>query len=559
MLKNTFWYAHSKYDKKLHWWWKWIFYLVGGALLIWTLTSVIGPLNPGGSTLVKENWIQILQFSNYDVDYPDYTIVNLSLKMLWKSLNYTILGTSIGFVIGAFLTILTARNLKMPWLSYPAKAFLLFLRAFPVVIVVFTFQNGLLKDSAATAILAWITMLWTNKYLTEVFEKSDQKLYQKLLNQGVHPSKAFYYGIILKNQNKILMIYLYGLESNLRWSALLGSLGLIGIGQIITSNMPNQFANIGIPLLFLLGALILLELLLFAFNNYLLQYRSRSFSQIQAEKGTITLFNGKKIVKNLFLLGLLIWNFILIFTFDWDFSNLKTSWEFIKMGFSPDLNSWNSSSLSVNPWLMFGDLLLQVIASISIAIIIALFLAMLCSEKSTNKIVASIIKILLTLIRVFPPFVLLYSLDPLFIDAKTTTFLVLTLAQIVLLTKQFSESINNLNASQLQTLKQRGYSWWQINFTFIIFKIKRDIYHYSLFGFENLVRLYIFYGVFSGNLIGHMIYNLYQRGHYDQMFSYVWTIVIMLIIINIILKISTEREIWKSLKNSIFRHQYQIN
>lgn len=559
MIKKTWLFEKSGRHKRLQWWWTWLAKLLIGVLLVFALTKVIGALNPEGYKIFINNITKLFQFNNTDPNFPSYTLTNLATKMLVVTINYTILGTTLGFVLGFIISFFSSHNFTHPIISYIFKGFFLFLRAFPVLIVVYAFQTGFIKDTAVTLILGWITMLWTNKYISEIFENSDQKLYHKLIKQGNFKISAFYKGIILKNKNKILMVYLYALESNLRWAAILGTLGIVGIGELIASNIPNHFENIGIPLLFLLLVIILLELLLFVFNNYLLNYKGKKIDKKNINLKTLSRLNWQKIFQNLFLLAILIWNIYLIATFKWNFSNFNLTFNFIKQGFGADLSTWNSSSISINPWLMLIDLGWQVLATMTLSIILSLFLAILNAEKTSNKFIALFFKTFNALIRIFPAFVLLFIFDPLFLDSRTTSFVILTISQTATLTKQFSESINNLSQKELDQFRFQGYSWVKINCRYVFPKIKKDIVAYSLFGFENLIRTYIFYGVFNGNLIGSQISSLYGRNYYQQMFDYVWAIVITLIIVNIVLKLVVERDQWKLLKNNIFHHQYLTN
>ncbi|MDE6082569.1 MAG: hypothetical protein K2F52_01670, partial [Malacoplasma sp.] len=236
-------------------------------------------LSPNGVTVFSNRVNKVFLFSNTLKDYPNYSLVSLSLEYLWISIKGTIVGTTIGFIV-AFITATFSNSylIRNLFLANLMKIFIVLLRAFPTVVFIYFFTNFFSKDLSLVLVLFWFSWIWLHKYMIEIYNNLNYYPFFNLVIQGNSKIYAYLKTIIPQINNKFISLFLYSFDANMRWSSLLGTLGLAGIGELI-EKASNQFEAMGIPVLTIMVFMILLECFVFVLNRYLLVHQSSGFSK----------------------------------------------------------------------------------------------------------------------------------------------------------------------------------------------------------------------------------------------------------------------------------------
>ncbi|UWV93767.1 hypothetical protein NW062_00150 [Mycoplasmopsis cynos] len=117
----------------------------------------------------------------------------------------------------------------------------------------------------------------------------------------------------------MLQIFFLAYESNVRWSTILGSIGIIGIGFFIENNK-NDFQYLGISLFYIFLVVFILEFLIYIYNKYLKDFVFKKTRNNEYYK--TARYNRNKIILCviIFLVAIIYnWSFVDIFSasVDW--------------------------------------------------------------------------------------------------------------------------------------------------------------------------------------------------------------------------------------------------
>lgn len=193
--------------------------------------------------------------------FPGESLIQVSWELLLKTMEYTVIGTAIGFFLSLPTALLSARNInKIKWLNKIARLFMLVIRSFPPLIFAFFFSLGFSPALAATLTLTLFTWGTLNKLFYEEIESVNMESYNSMLSTGASPFMAFKETIFKEISSKFLSLILYQFELNLRFSTILGVIGIISIGTLVNDyGTTGQWWFLGVPLAFIVGSVILLE------------------------------------------------------------------------------------------------------------------------------------------------------------------------------------------------------------------------------------------------------------------------------------------------------------
>lgn len=203
-------------------------------------------------------------FDSYTEDPTKFTnesLIDVSWQLLIKTIEYTIIGTAIGFALSLPTALLSARNINnIKWLNKLVRIIMLIIRSFPPLIFAFFFALGFSPAFAATLTLSLFTWGALNKLFYEEIEAVNMEAYNSMLSTGASSFMAFRETIFKEVSSKFLSLILYQFELNLRFSTILGVIGIISIGTLVNDyGSTGQWWFLGVPLAFIVGSVILLE------------------------------------------------------------------------------------------------------------------------------------------------------------------------------------------------------------------------------------------------------------------------------------------------------------
>ena len=147
------------------------------------------------------------------------------------TLQISILGTALGMIAALGLGFLGSENLTPHWVHHPIKVFLALLRSIPVILLALLFVMavgfGALPGVLALAIHS-IGML--GKLFGEECEGVEPGVWEAMDSAGANWFQKVRYAIWPQVAAQIYSLTLFRLEMNLRDSAVLGLVGVAGLG-----------------------------------------------------------------------------------------------------------------------------------------------------------------------------------------------------------------------------------------------------------------------------------------------------------------------------------------
>ena len=147
------------------------------------------------------------------------------------TLQISILGTALGMIAALGLGFLGSENLTPHWVHHPIKVFLALLRSIPVILLALLFVMavgfGALPGVLALAIHS-VGML--GKLFGEECEGVETGVWEAMDSAGANWFQKIRYAIWPQVAAQIYSLTLFRLEMNLRESAVLGLVGVAGLG-----------------------------------------------------------------------------------------------------------------------------------------------------------------------------------------------------------------------------------------------------------------------------------------------------------------------------------------
>ena len=177
-----------------------------------------------------------------------------SIAMAW-------LGTLLAAVVAIPLGFLAAENLVPRWISFLLRQLFNVLRAVPELILVLALIPvlGLTKTAGIMAI-AIGSVGTLGKLIAEIVEGVDRGPIEAADSVGASQLQRLRWAVVPQTMPEIASFVLYRFEINIRVSAVLGVLGVGGIGQILSEGLRfKEWGLAGMALIVVVGATILID------------------------------------------------------------------------------------------------------------------------------------------------------------------------------------------------------------------------------------------------------------------------------------------------------------
>lgn len=541
-ISSNFFYSFSTSNntyKKTKPWIKILLYCIIFLLVSLSFVFINFSFSKNGVNIFFNNIKKLFVFNPKIEQYPNSNLWILSIKYLWRSIKGVMIGTCIGFSCAFLTSTIGNKNIiKINIINNLINLIIATLRAFPIIFFIYLFKLSFSKNLAFILLISWFSWIWLHKYMSEYYNNINYYLFETLKKQGSNFFISFFKSIIYQINNKFISLFIYSFESNMRWNSLLGTLGFIGIGELINLSQENQFESIGIPVTIIIIFIIFLEIIGFIFNKFVLIHKSVEINKKNIKRN----WNYKTIIKFLFLLIVILTLLISIISTNWN-ETTKLNYSFIKSIFEPNWYILNFKSNITN------DIFILIFQTIIIAFI-GTCLSIIFILVSSNKIFGyySLIgSTIITIIRSIPSIVLLFIIGPLFKDSSSTICLILGIASSTIISKNVNEAINKLDNNVIKYFYMQGYSRLHIFLKYIIPKIKGYFLSQILFEWESKYRDIITYGSYGVSSIGTNI-DLYEsKAEYSNMAPFIWImffITILVIAITFIIKILYNKNIF---------------
>jgi phosphonate transport system permease protein len=147
------------------------------------------------------------------------------------TLQISLLGTALGAAGALLLGLLASENLTPHWLHHPIKVFLALIRSLPIILLALLFVAAIgLGPMPGVLAVAVHSLGMLGKLYAEEFETADAGVWEALDSAGADWLQKIRFAIWPQTARQILSLTLFRFEMNLRESAVLGLVGVAGLG-----------------------------------------------------------------------------------------------------------------------------------------------------------------------------------------------------------------------------------------------------------------------------------------------------------------------------------------
>ncbi|QSB07245.1 ABC transporter permease subunit [Mycoplasma tauri] len=491
----------------------------------------------------------------------------ISFEYLWETVKYAMAGTFIGFVFANITAFGTSKRFTNKYWSFISRNFILFIRAIPELVFINYFINVYHSHATLTFIFLFFSWLWLHKYFSDILNNMDLTPYKIAIYHGLSPSRAFITQVWPRVINRFINLGFYSLESNIKWNTILSTLGIVGIGQLITHGTganKRQWSELGIPVFVLLSFIILLEIFSFLIKKYFLEDTTKLLKDHKLTgnykyKKLANHINYKFWIKIFAAVTISIFSIVIIALNNNEIKNVEYIKTFIKQLFNADFSVFNITSFNVadNPILMILQSLVYSLMFVLFSLILLLIILYFSNSKINKNYKYVSIRSLIAISRIIPIIIIFKIFSPIVKSDFTLLILISSIHASSSLIKQMSEASDNIDDYEIMNLKIKGYSNWYIYWKYILPTIKYDLITWTFLYFELAFRNSITYAsLSSGSLtIGNKIneyMNLDKGKDISKAFAYIWISTITILIINYLSEVYTKKHIKD---NDIYKHK----
>ncbi|QBQ07864.1 phosphonate transport system permease protein [Spiroplasma gladiatoris] len=196
-------------------------------------------------------------------------------------------GTVIGIIIALFLAICACNKLtKNKFINNLCIFILGMFRTIPSFVFVLILI-GYFGQNTFTVMLTIVifSIALSGKLFLERLQQINYKIYSTLIATGSKKPNAFNSGIKPQLSVSIMSLLFYGLESNVKYVAIIGGISRIGIGQLISKNQSLQkYDRVGFILFNLMLCIVFLEALIYFLKKYVIKDKDFFVDNKEIEK-----------------------------------------------------------------------------------------------------------------------------------------------------------------------------------------------------------------------------------------------------------------------------------
>ncbi len=157
--------------------------------------------------------------------------LRLAVAVVGVTLQIALLGTALGTIAALALGLLGAENLTPHWVHHPIKIAMALLRSIPVILLALLFVAALgLGALPGVLAIAVHSVGMLGKLFAEECETADPGVWEAMDSAGSNWFQKVRYAVWPQVAPQIYSLTLFRLDMNLRESAVLGLVGVAGLG-----------------------------------------------------------------------------------------------------------------------------------------------------------------------------------------------------------------------------------------------------------------------------------------------------------------------------------------
>ncbi|MBI4622866.1 MAG: phosphonate ABC transporter, permease protein PhnE [Verrucomicrobia bacterium] len=185
---------------------------------------------PNMSAFLHRMWPPDLSWDTSEAR-PFSPPLRLAAAAVAITLQISLLGTALGAVGAVLLGLLASENLTPHWLHHPIKVFLALVRSLPIILLALLFVAAIgLGPMPGVLAVAVHSLGMLGKLYAEEFETADPGVWEALDGAGANWFQKVRFALWPQAARQIFSHTLFRFEMNLRESAVLGLVGVAGLG-----------------------------------------------------------------------------------------------------------------------------------------------------------------------------------------------------------------------------------------------------------------------------------------------------------------------------------------
>ena len=428
---------------------------------------------------------------------PNFSYVREVFEKLYETIEIAIVSTLIGVILGLIFSLLIASNIRPSEILGKALTIIFaVLRTIPsliwAAILVSVFSIGKFPGMLALTIIAFLMSL---KLFREYIEAIKENSLNSVRSLGANHIEVLRYSVFPNIFELSISTFFLVFETNIRSATVLGLVGAGGIGQIMWRDLNHlRYDNLAMLIAILFTSILIIDMLSLFIRKHLLN-RSIEFKNVET-------FKRYKMLK-LILVPIIVVFIIYIIknSIDISFDRLKLGLGqggvIVRRIFNPNFSYYKKLFEGIVESLFIA--LFATMVGGFFAIILSFFTAY---NLAPNRLVSFLMKGLINIFRTFPPIVTAIIFFRGVGPGPLSGALALSIYTTGVLTKMYSEVLENtpenLNLSIISTGSSRlqSYRWGLIPHTLPTFL------SLSLYRFESNIRNSTILGIIGAGGIG---------------------------------------------------------
>lgn len=185
---------------------------------------------PNMSEFLHRMWPPDLTWNTTDAR-PFSPPLHLAATAVAVTLQISLLGTALGAAGALLFGLLASENLTPHWVHHPVKVFLALVRSLPIILLALLFVSAVGLGPMPGVLAVGVHSLgMLGKLYAEEFEMTDTGVWEALDGAGADWLQKVRYALWPQAARQIFSHTLFRFEMNLRESAVLGLVGVAGLG-----------------------------------------------------------------------------------------------------------------------------------------------------------------------------------------------------------------------------------------------------------------------------------------------------------------------------------------
>ena len=476
--------------------------------------------------------------------------IELTLETFWMA----VLGTFLAILMSVPLAFMAARNTTPhPAVYAAARGIIVFTRAVPDLVFALVLVRALsIGPLPGILALAFHSIGMVAKLLADAIEQTDKQPREAVTSVGATSFQTIVTTIVPQITPAFISIALFRLDINLRSSTVLGLVGAGGVGLLIKQTLGQLAYSEALGVVFVIFVFILfMEILSAAVRATLLGSEADNlpgarkwfkFDFLKRDLAIATRPNpkvlppwtSKRIVSagyGYFFAGLVVAGFISV---QLDLWKLVTSFfdtvVFIGRMLPPDF-------LTAGPQIIDGMFETMAIAAVSTVLgaILSVPLGFLAAVNvSVNRLVYSITRVLLVIIRGIPELILAIIFVAAMGLGPVPGIFALSIGTAGFLAKLIADSIEEVDPAPREAVSATGATRMQELFVSVVPQVMPALIGQLLYTFDINIRSSAILGIVGGGGIGFLLFNSMKVLAFETTAAIILTIFVVVYAIEIL-------------------------